>query len=76
MPFDIPVPPSIEGLTYLEFKPVFFTDRRKDWHETIPVYHYRDDATGELVLVTEDRYEEILDRLIVMGAFGCKESQG
>lgn len=76
MPFDFPTAPRIEGLTYLEVKSVFFTDHRRGRREIFPVYHYREDVTGELILVTEDRYEETLDRLIAMGAFGSKEGRG
>ncbi len=72
MPNDFPAAPRIEGLTNLDVKPIFFADRRTGQRTVFPVYHYRDDATGELILVTEDHYEAILDKLIAMGAFGPK----
>ena len=70
MPFDFPLPPSIEGLTFLAVRPVIFTDLRAGRREIFPVYSYREDATGELILVAEPRYDEILDRVIAVGAFG------
>lgn len=73
MPLDFPSAPSIEGLTYLAVRPVFFTDLRAGRREIFPVFSYREDATGELILVAEPRYDEILDRLIAMGAFGSNE---
>ena len=72
MPFNFPPASTFEGLTYLGFKPVFFTDHRTGRHITFPVYNYEDDETGELVLVSEDRYEPILDKMMEMSAFGIK----
>lgn len=72
---DFPAAPRIEGLTSLDVKPMFVADRRTGRRAIFPVYHYRDDATGELILVTEDHYEAILDKLIAMGAFGPKRGQ-
>lgn len=75
MPFSFPPAPHHEGLTYLGLKPVFFRDRHSGQRIVFPVYSYREDDSGELILVTEDCYEGSLDRLIEMGAFGAKGSR-
>lgn len=64
-----PPAPTLEGLSYLNVMPVFFTDHGSGQRLVFPVYHYRDNESGELVLVTEDHFEPILDRLIVAGTF-------
>lgn len=70
--YDFPSAPAYEGLTFLNVRPIAFNDRRTGFRTVFPVYRYRDDANGELVLVTEDRYEPLLDKLIAIGAFGAK----
>ena len=72
MPYNFPPAPTREGLSYLDVKPIHFADHRTGQHAVFPVYHYQDDMTGELILVTEDRFEPILEKLISMGAFGPK----
>ena len=73
MHFNFPPAPELEGLTYIGVMPVFFCDHRSGRRNVFPVYRYEDGETGELVLVSEDQYEPILDRMIEMGAFGQKD---
>lgn len=74
MPIDFPDASELQALTFLGVQPVFFSDQRIGRYETFPVYLYREDATGELIVVAEDRYEEVLDQFIAMGVFCKKES--
>ncbi len=75
MPFNFPPPPHIEGLTFLDIRPVVFTDQRIGRRLVFPIYNFRDDITGELVRVVEPQYEAIMDKLIAMGTLASRGVQ-
>lgn len=62
-----PPPPVLEGLTFLRVEPCVLRDRRVGAlrTKTFPIYHYRN-VQGELILVCEEQYEEVLDRLMMV----------
>lgn len=69
MAYKFPPVPHNPGHTFLATKPVIFKDHRIGKTETFPVFLFRCDASGELCLVTQDKYEAVLDKLIENGAF-------
>ena len=72
MPFDFPAALNVEGLTFLEVTSAYFKDRRTGQCEIFQVYHFRDSATGEPIMVAEHGYEDLLLELLVMNASGLK----
>ena len=72
MPFDFPAALNVEGLTFLEVNSALFRDRRTGHREVFRVYHFRDDTTGEPIMVAEHGYEDLLLELLVMNASGLK----
>lgn len=72
---NFPLAPDFAGLTHIDVLPVYFTNRATGERFVFPVYRYQEDQTNELILVTEDHFERILEKMIEIGAFGAKSGQ-
>lgn len=56
MSHDFPPAPSFEGLTYLGTQPIFVKDEEAGCRVVFPIHHYRDDATGERFMASDEQY--------------------
>ena len=56
--FNFPPAPKLDGLTNIGVQPIFVNDRQTGQRLVFPLYHYRNDTTGHLITVAEDRYEK------------------
>lgn len=71
MAFNFQYVPRNPGHTYLSTTNVGFRNHQTGQTETFPVFLYRCDASGELSLIAEEKYEAVLDKLIESGVFAA-----
>ncbi len=68
--YRFPPAPRCDDLKYLGVTPCLFLDRSRPGPapEVFPAYLYKD-AASELIVVAEDRFENVIEKLIERGAF-------